>query len=491
MLTKTQFEDLVQQGYTHIPLEKEILADFDTPLSTYFRLAREPYTYLLESVQGGEKWGRFSIIGLPTRTRLEVHDNTVSLREADTIVDQWTSIDPLSDIKAFHERFRMPEIEGLPKFTGGLVGFFGYDTIRYIEPTLESGRKPKDMDIPDICLMVSDEVVVFDNLSGRLFIVIYVDVARGGDWDSGVARLEALAEKLRAPIESRPALSLHQKANEGEFESSLGQQAYERAVEKSREYILAGDVFQVVISQRLSARYHGDPVDLYRALRTLNPSPYMYYLNFDSYHIVGASPEILVRSEDGTVTVRPLAGTRPRGANEQEDEKLIADLLADEKECAEHVMLVDLGRNDVGRVSKLGSVEVSDIMQVERYSHVMHIVSNVTGELDEGMHAIDVLRATLPAGTVTGAPKVRAMEIIDELEPHKRGIYSGAVGYISWNGNLDTAIAIRTAVLIGDQVHVQAGAGLVADSVPETEWKETMHKARALLRAVAIAELPE
>ena len=491
MLTKEQFEDLVRQGFTHVPLEKEILADFDTPLSTYYQLAREPYTYLYESVQGGEKWGRYSIIGLPTKVRLEVHANTVTVLESNQIVDQWESDDPLEDIKEFHDQFKTPQIEGLPKFTGGLVGFFGYDTVRYIEPTLAAGQKASDMDVPDICLMVSDEVVVFDNLSGRLFIVVYVDVRNGGNWKSGIDRLDAITRKLRSPIESRPPLLLQHEPNESEFESMFGQEAYEKAVEKSREYILAGDVFQVVISQRLSAKFTGSPIDLYRALRTLNPSPYMYYLNFDSYHIVGASPEILVRSEEGKVTVRPLAGTRPRGVDEEEDQKLIKDLLADEKECAEHVMLVDLGRNDVGRVSKLATVRVSDIMQIERYSHVMHIVSNVEGELAEGMHAIDVLRATLPAGTVSGAPKVRAMEIIDELEPHKRGIYSGAVGYISWDGNLDTAITIRTAVLIGDQVHVQAGAGLVADSVPTTEWHETMHKARAILRAVAIAELPE
>ncbi|MDE0309778.1 MAG: anthranilate synthase component I [Acidiferrobacterales bacterium] len=490
MLTKEQFDDLARQEFTHVPLKRELLADFDTPLSTYYRLAREPYTYLYESVQGGEKWGRYSIIGLPTKTRVEVHAHTVTLLEADQIVDQWESDDPLEDIKNFHERFKTPQVEGLPKFTGGLVGFFGYDTVRYIEPTLASGYKDSDLDIPDICLMVSDEVVVFDNLAGRLFIVVYVDVANGGTWESGIERLDGITRKLRSPIATRPSILLQHQPNEAKFESMFGQQAYEEAVEKSREYILAGDVFQVVISQRLSATFTGNPIDLYRALRTLNPSPYMYYLNFDSYHIVGASPEILVRSEEGHVTVRPLAGTRPRGASEEEDQELIDDLLADEKERAEHVMLVDLGRNDVGRVSKLATVKVSDIMQIERYSHVMHIVSNVEGELDEGMHAIDVLRATLPAGTVSGAPKVRAMEIIDELEPHKRGIYAGAVGYISWDGNLDTAIAIRTAVLVGDQVYVQAGAGLVVDSVPQTEWHETMHKARAILRAVAIAEVP-
>ncbi len=491
MLTHEQFSEFCSQGYTHLPFVREILADFDTPLSTYYKLANQPYSYLLESVQGGEKWGRFSIIGLPNSVRLEARENELTLLENNKIVKQWISQDPLEDVRQFHQQFRVPEMEELPKFTGGLVGYFGYDTVRYIEPTLQNGRKPSDMDVPDFCLMVSDEVVVFDNLSGRLFIVVYVDTTRGEDWDYGVSRLNSLTEELRAPVASRPALSLHAEAKESEFESMFGKEGYENAVRKSREYVLAGDVFQVVISQRLSAKFKGNPIDLYRALRTLNPSPYMYYLNFDSYHIVGACPEILVRAEDGIVTIRPLAGTRPRGADEEEDRKLEIELLADEKERAEHVMLVDLGRNDVGRVAKLGTVRVRDVMEIERYSHVMHIVSNVTGEIRDGIDAIDVLRAAMPAGTVSGAPKVRAMEIIDELEPHKRGIYSGAVGYIGWNGNLDTAIAIRTAVLIGDHVYVQAGAGLVADSDPETEWFETMHKARAILRAVAIAENPE
>ena len=491
MLTEEKFNEYKEQGYTHVPFVKEVIADFDTPLSTYYKLAREPYTYLFESVQGGEKWGRFSIIGLPNSTRIEVFDQMISIYKSGQVIEQWSSVDPLEDIKEFHQSFRIPEMDELPKFTGGLVGFFGYDTVRYVEPKLMAGKKAGELNIPDICLMVSDEVVVFDNLSGRLYIVIHVNLMQDETWMTGVDRLNEIAEILKAPVESRPSLSLHKQAKESEFESTFGQQAYEEAVEKSREYILAGDVFQVVISQRLSANYSGDPVDLYRALRTLNPSPYMYYLNFDSYHIVGASPEILVRSEDGVVTVRPLAGTRPRGKDEQEDRHLEVDLLADEKERAEHVMLVDLGRNDVGRVSKLGSVKVNNVMEVERYSHVMHIVSNVTGELNDGMHAVDVLRATLPAGTVSGAPKVRAMEIIDEMEPHRRGIYSGAVGYIGWNGNVDTAIAIRTAVLHGNRVYVQAGAGLVADSVPNTEWRETMHKARAILRAVAMAQSTE
>ena len=384
LLTEEQFNQLKDEGYTHIPFQREVLADFDTPLSTYCKLARQPFTYLLESVQGGEKWGRFSIIGLPNSTRLEVHGQTIRILKSDTVAEEWQSEDPLADIKAFHEKFRMPSFEDMPKFTGGLVGYFGYDTVRYIEPTLAAGRKPREYDIPDICLMVSDEVVVFDNLSGRLFIVIYVDVTQGENRETGIRRLNELAKQLKAPIPSRPALSLKEEANEVAFESAFGQEGYENAVEKSREYILAGDVFQVVISQRLSAHYKGDPIDLYRALRTLNPSPYMYFLDFGTYCIVGASPEILVRAEDGVVTVRPLAGTRPRGETEEEDRRLEVELLADEKERAEHIMLVDLGRNDIGRVSKLGTVRVNDIMQIERYSHVMHIVSNVTGELLEG-----------------------------------------------------------------------------------------------------------
>ncbi len=488
MISAQQFNNYKQQGYTHIPFVKEVIADFDTPLSTYYKLAREPYTYLFESVQGGEKWGRFSIIGLPNCTRIEVVGQQVSVYRSGEVVEQRSTQDPLADIKRFHESFRAPDLDHLPKFTGGLVGFFGYDTVRYVEPKLRASKKPSELSIPDICLIVSDQVVVFDNLSGRLYIVVHADAGKGEDWEAGVSRLNEIADLLKAPVETRPSLVLGEQARESEFESTFGQEGYEEAVEKCREYILAGDVFQVVISQRLSAEYSGDPINVYRALRTLNPSPYMYYLNFDAYHIVGASPEILVRCEDGIVTVRPLAGTRPRGKDEVEDLQLETELLADEKECAEHVMLVDLGRNDVGHVAKLGTVKVGDVMEVERYSHVMHIVSNVTGELTDDLHAVDVLRATLPAGTVSGAPKVRAMEIIDEIEPHSRGIYAGAVGYIGWNGNLDTAIAIRTAVLHGGRVYVQAGAGLVADSVPSAEWSETMHKARALLRAVAMAE---
>ena len=488
MVSKEKFQALAQEGYNRIPLMREVLADFDTPLSTYCRLAREPQTYLFESVQGGEKWGRYSMIGLPCAKRIEVHEDEFTVVQDNEVIERRRSSNPLKEIREFHNRWKVPMLDGLPKFTGGLVGYFGYDTVRYIEPKLGACTKASEISVPDICLMSSEEVVVFDNFSGRLYLIVHADATHDDAWDKGQSRLEQLIAKLREPIQSRPALSLDTMSNNSEFTSSFGRAEFEKAVKKSREYILAGDIFQVVLSQRLSAGFTGDPLDLYRALRTVNPSPYMYYINMNSYHIVGSSPEILVRSEDGVVTVRPLAGTRPRGENEEQDKQLEEELLADEKERAEHVMLVDLGRNDVGRVSKLGTVKVTEVMKIERYSHVMHIVSNVVGEIRPDMDGIDALEAALPAGTVSGAPKVRAMEIIDELEPCKRGIYAGAIGYIGWHGNVDTAIAIRTAILEGNLVYVQAGAGLVADSVPSREWVETMDKAQALLRAVAMAE---
>lgn len=487
-LTQAELDAYRERGYTHVPLMREILADFDTPLSTYCKLAHQPYTYLLESVQGGEKWGRYSIIGLPCSTRVELVGNEFRIMRDDAVAERWESADPFADIQDFIDRYSAAEVPGMPKFTGGLVGYFGYDAVRYVEPVLGACPNPDTIGSPDVCLLVSEEVVVFDNLSGRLFVIVNVETRRSDALREGNRRLDELVEKLSRPGKFRPALSLGERAGGSTFESAFGEEEFQRAVGRAREYILAGDVFQVVLSQRLSARYEGDSIDLYRALRTLNPSPYMFYLNMDSYCIVGSSPEVLVRCEDGLVTVRPLAGTRARGKDETEDRALAEELLADEKERAEHVMLVDLGRNDVGRVSELGSVRVSEVMEIERYSHVMHIVSNVTGVLRDSLNAIDVLRATLPAGTVSGAPKVRAMQIIDELEPQKRGIYAGAVGYISWGGNLDTAIAIRTAVLAGERIFVQAGAGIVADSDPRSEWQETMDKARALLRAVTMAE---
>jgi anthranilate synthase component 1 len=396
-------------------------------------------------------------------------------------------IDPLAFIEQFQARYHMPEVEGMPRFTGGLVGYFGYDTIRYIEPKLAHCPNPDPLDNPDILLMVSDEVVVFDNLSGKLYVVIHVNPAIDDAFNIAQARLDTIVAKLKQATPEYAHGEPGAKVEESHFISGFTQDGFMQAVDRIKDYIVEGDTMQVVLSQRLSIPFAAAPLDLYRALRTLNPSPYMYYLDLDDFQIVGSSPEILTRVEDGEVTVRPIAGTRPRGKTEAEDRALEEELLNDPKELAEHLMLIDLGRNDVGRVAEIGSVQLTDKMIIERYSHVMHIVSNVTGKLKKGMSAIDALRATFPAGTVSGAPKIRAMEIIDELEPVKRGVYSGAVGYLSWSGNMDTAIAIRTAVIKHGQLHIQAGAGIVADSVPQNEWDETMNKGRAIFRAVAMA----
>ena len=483
----TQFQQLAAQGYNRIPLSRTVLADLDTPLSTYLKLANGPYSYLFESVQGGEKWGRYSIIGLPSRTVLKVSGHHVTVITDGVLVDERQVIDPLAYIEDFQNEFRVPELEGLPRFTGGLVGYFGYDTVRYVEEKLARCDKPDLLGTPDILLMVSDEVVVFDNLSGTLHVVVQADPALQDAYEQAEARLDTLVGMLRRdlPLHVNKAAK---KVREEDFVSGFTQEGFEQAVRRCKEYIVEGDVMQVVLSQRMSIPFHARPLDLYRALRSLNPSPYMYYLDLNDFHIVGSSPEILTRSEDGVVTVRPIAGTRPRGKDEEQDLALEQDLLADPKERAEHLMLIDLGRYDVGRIAETGSVELTEKMVIERYSHVMHIVSNVEGRLKPGMSAMDVLRATFPAGTVSGAPKIRAMEIIDELEPVKRGVYAGAVGYLAWNGNMDTAIAIRTAVIKDGTLNIQAGAGIVHDSVPRNEWDETMNKGRAIFRAVARAE---
>ena len=485
-LSKTEFDSYAALGFNRIPLMREVLADLDTPLSVYLKLARGPYSYLFESVQGGEKWGRYSIIGLPARTLLRVSGNEVTVEKDGDIIERETAEDPLEYVRRFKARYSVPEIAGLPRFTGGLVGYFGYETIRYIEPRLGAMAKPDAVGAPDILLMVSDEVVVFDNLKGKLYVVIHVNPAVADAFNNANRRLDELVTRLGAALPRSPAPAHGAPVAEADFVSAFTQEGFEKAVARALDYIRAGDIMQVVLSQRLAIPFAAAPLDLYRALRTLNPSPYMYFLDLGDFHIVGSSPEILVHLEDGAVTVRPIAGTRPRGATEPEDQALERELLADPKERAEHIMLVDLGRNDVGRVAKVGSVQVSDKMVIERYSHVMHIVSNVTGELKEGMDALDVLRAAFPAGTVSGAPKVRAMEIIEELEPTRRGVYSGAVGYLSWSGNMDTAIAIRTAVIKDGTLYIQAGAGIVADSVPRSEWDETLNKARAIFRAVAM-----
>ncbi|HBZ94477.1 MULTISPECIES: anthranilate synthase component I [unclassified Pseudomonas] len=488
-MTHEEFLRLAAEGYNRIPLACETLVDFDTPLSIYLKLADAPNSYLLESVQGGEKWGRYSIIGLPARTVLRVHGHDVVVSTDGVEVERHQCADPLESVEQFKARYKVPTIAGLPRFNGGLVGYFGYDSVRYVEPKLAAGVNPDALGTPDILLMVSDAVVVFDNLAGKMHGIVLADPAQPDAFEQGHARLREILHKLRQPITPRLGVDLSAPlGEEPAFRSSYSQGDYEAAVRSIKEYILAGDCMQVVISQRMSIPFKAAPIDLYRALRCINPTPYMYFFNFGDFHVVGSSPEVLVRVEDGLVTVRPIAGTRPRGASEEADKALEEDLLSDAKEIAEHLMLIDLGRNDTGRVSQVGSVKLTEKMVIERYSNVMHIVSNVTGQLKPELSAMDALRAILPAGTLSGAPKIRAMEIIDELEPVKRGVYGGAVGYYAWNGNMDTAIAIRTAVIKDGELHVQAGAGIVADSVPALEWEETLNKRRAMFRAVALAE---
>lgn len=483
-INQTEFNALVAQGYNRIPLVLETFADLDTPLSLYLKLANQPYSYLLESVQGGERFGRYSIIGLPAKTRIVAHGRKVEVMEDDKIVETVEDTNPLDFVKAYQARFKTPPYEGLPRFTGGLAGYFGYETVRYIEKRLADTVKPDAIQNPDVLLMVSEQLAVVDNLSGKLYFIVYANTSDLNAYDNAHATLQHLLSLLRKPVEipACPA-SLKTEAN-----SEFGEENFKAAVLRAQQYILDGDIMQVVLSQRMSQPYYASPLALYRALRSLNPSPYMFYYDMGDHHVVGASPEILVRLENGTVTARPIAGTRPRGKTREQDVALAEELLADPKERAEHVQLMDLGRNDVGRVAVTGSVKVTDNMMIERYSHVMHIVSNVEGKLKPGMDAIDVLKATFPAGTVSGAPKVRAMEIIDELEPSKRGIYAGAVGYLGFNGDMDVAIAIRTGVIKNNMLHVQAGAGIVADSVPHSEWVETQNKARAVLRAAELVQ---
>lgn len=482
-MTEQEFNQLAQKGFNRIPLTLETLADLDTPLSLYLKLANRPYSYLLESVEGGERFGRYSFIGLPAKTRIVVRGHLVTVEENDRAVESFESTDPLQFIQDFLARFKVAGRPGQPRFSGGLAGYFGYDTIRYVEKKLAHTSKPDMIGAPDILLLLSDELAVMDNLSGKIYLIVYADPRQPQSYSSAQQRLGELHAMLRQPMEipASPIFPPQQASSE------FGDDAFKTAVARAKQYITDGDIMQVVLSQRMSQPYAASPLSLYRALRTLNPSPYMFYYDMDDHHVVGASPEILVQLEADTVTVRPIAGTRPRGKSREEDEALARDLLSDPKELAEHLMLMDLGRNDVGRVAATGTVAVSEKMVIERYSHVMHIVSNVEGKRREGVSAMDVLRATFPAGTLSGAPKVRAMEIIDELEPSKRGIYGGAVGYLGFNGDMDLAIAIRTAVIKDGTLFVQAGAGVVADSVPQSEWEETRNKARAVLRAAEMA----
>ena len=493
-MQREEFNTLAKQGFNRIPLVKEVLADLETPLSLYVKLSQtfgEKNTYLLESVLGGERFGRFSFIGLPAKTIIRtVGTPSAPINEVLTdgkVVEKNTD-NPLDFVDAFFKRFKVAVQPGLPRFCGGLAGYFGYDTVRYIERRLATHQLPDELGMPDIQLMLTEELAVIDNVAGRIYLIVYADPSIADSFENAQSRLKELLSCLSKPVSIPASLP----STKTELIRKFKAEDFESAVLKTKEYILAGDCMQVVIGQRISKPFTDSPLALYRALRSLNPSPYMYFYDFGDMQIVGSSPEILVRqekrAEEKIVTIRPLAGTRPRGVNPEEDERLAKELLADPKEIAEHVMLIDLARNDVGRIAKTGSVKVTDSMSIEKYSHVQHIVSSVEGELLDNMSNMDVLRATFPAGTLSGAPKIRAMEIIDEMEIVKRGVYGGAVGYLSFSGDMDVAIAIRTGVIRDGVLHSQAGAGVVADSDPTSEWKETEAKARAVLTAAELVQ---
>ena len=495
MITELEFKSLAAQGYNRIPLMAEAFADLETPLSLYLKLAAAQgggkYSFLLESVIGGERFGRYSFIGLPARTVLRASGFGADARTevvTDGQVVESHAGNPLDVVEAYRQRFKVALRPGLPRFCGGLAGYFGYDVVRHIEKKLEHTCPPDTLGTPDILLMHCEELAVIDNLSGKLYLIVYADPGRPEAYSAAKRRLKTLREQLRYSVSAPQIKASHNYPAERGF----AKPDYLKSVERAKELIAAGDFMQVQVGQRISKRFTESPLSLYRAVRSLNPSPYMIYYDFGDFHVVSASPEILVRQEstpDGQkITIRPLAGTRPRGATPEADKATEQELVSDPKERAEHVMLIDLARNDIGRIAKTGSVKVTEAFAVERYSHVMHIVSNVEGILKDGMTNMDVLKATFPAGTLSGAPKVHAMELIDQLEPVKRGIYGGACGYLSYAGDMDVAIAIRTAIIKDQTLHVQAAAGVVADSVPEMEWRETEHKARALLRAAELVE---
>ncbi len=490
-MTELEFRSLALQGFNRIPLIAEAFADLETPLSLYLKLARADgggaASFLLESVVGGERFGRYSFIGLPARTLLRASGFHTEVVTDGKVVETHDG-NPLDFIAEWQKRFKVALRPGLPRFCGGLAGYFGYDAVRYIEPRLAATVKSGGIDMPDIQLLQCEELAVIDNLSGRLYLIVYADPAEPEAWSRARRRLAGLTDQLAASVTVPPV----RRGPAHEVEREFDKPAYLAAVLRAKEYIAAGDMMQVQIGQRLQKRYTESPLSLYRALRSLNPSPYMFFYDMGDFQVVGASPEILVRQEHtpegDKVTIRPLAGTRARGATPAQDAALEAELMADPKERAEHLMLIDLARNDIGRIARTGSVKVTESFKVERYSHVMHIVSNVEGLLKDGMSNLDVLRATFPAGTLTGAPKIRAMEIIDELEPVKRGLYGGACGYLSFAGDMDVAIAIRTGIVKDQVLYVQAAAGVVADSIPELEWRETEAKARALIRAAELVE---
>ncbi len=469
------------------PIIRKVLADFETPLSIYSKTARGKNSFLLESVEGGEQWGRYSIIGLPAKITLIVRGNEVTIEENGEAIEKKVVDDPLAFIEEYQAQFDPPPAGLLPRFSGGLVGYFGYDTMRYVESKLALSSPPDPLKLPDIYLLQVDEFIIFDNLKGEMQLVKYAKNKNTQELQAANSYLDGIERLIKEPINQVDVETGSNGDEEFLLHYEFAKPDFLNAVNKVKKYIVDGDAMQVVLSQRLSVEAETDSLSIYRALRHLNPSPYLYYFQLDHFDVVGSSPEILVRVENNRVTTRPLAGTRPRGDSVENDIKLEKELLADPKELAEHLMLIDLGRNDIGRIAEIGSVKVTKKMVIERYSHVMHISSTVEGKLDAKKNTMDVLRSTLPVGTLSGAPKVRALEIIDELEPVRRGVYGGAIGYLSWNGDMDTAIAIRTAVIKDGRVHVQAGCGIVADSVPELEWEETLNKGKAIFNAVAMA----
>jgi len=484
-MSDVDFVNLAKQGFNRIPLMRTVLSDYDTPLSVYHKLAKGSYSYLFESVQGGDKWGRYSIIGLPCRTRLLINGHHIQEITDGKVVQHQVSEDPLAWIEAYQKTFKVFPSDGMPVFSGGLVGYFGYDTVRYVEERLKNSEPEKDeIGAPDIELLVSEELVVFDNLSGQVHVIVHADLTKKNGEAVALARLDALSLKLSQPMAMPEDQASHENISEEDFKSSFGEEAFKKAVAKIQDYILAGDAMQVVISQQMSVPFQEKPIDLYRALRYLNPSPYMFFMDMGGVKIVGSSPEILVRLEDKQVTVRPIAGTRRRGDTPEKDLALEQELLNDPKELAEHLMLIDLGRNDVSRVAKIGSVKVHDMMHVEKYSHVMHMVTDVIAELEDDKDMFDLFAATFTAGTMTGAPKIRAMQLIAEYEEIKRGFYAGAIGYFGFDGNMDSAITIRTSMIKNDRIIFQAGAGVVADSVPELEYLEVKNKLDALLSSL-------
>jgi len=471
---------------TKIPVSREILVDMETPLSVYRKLANCSYSYLFESVEGGEKWARYSLIGLKANRVIKITKNTIEIHQDSKLSESFLAENPLDYIDELQKSYTLEEDPNLPKFNGGLVGYFSYDCVRFIEPKLSETAPPDTLGTPDALFMISEEVAVFDNLKNKLHLIILINSKE--EMESANQRLDELEEKLREPLGYQDFKKPEKSISESDFISGFGEEDFKKSVLKAKKYIEDGDIMQVVCSQRMSLPFTADPVALYRSIRQLNPSPYMYYLNLDDFHIVGSSPEILARLEDNKVTVRPIAGTRRRGKDNKDDMAMEEEMVNDPKEIAEHLMLIDLGRNDVGKIAKPGSVEVTEKFGVERYSHVMHMVSNVEAELRDHSSAIDLFKATFPAGTVSGAPKIRAMEIIDEFEPVKRGIYGGAIGYLSWQGNMDMAIAIRTAVIKDEVLYIQAGGGWVADSIPELEWKESLNKGRAIFKAAELVQ---